>query len=443
LPPNTNAAWREPRGKPTRTPMATVRKRKWRTASGESRSGFFVDYYDAQGKRDRKLFDNRREADDFRIETEGQLRSGSFRPDAAKVTVKEAAELFLAHCKIRMERRERMTRRNYQVYEGYVRNYICPDPDWHAKKHATKSHAFNYFDKGLGHKTLAQLTVGSVTKFRDDLRAAGLSVATTRKILAMLQVMIGYAISLDLIAFNAAKDVEVIATRADEARQVVPPSKEVMRQLIDLADDTFRVQLVFAAATGVRAGELHALRWRHINFENREVRIETRVDPYGNEDVPKTKAGRRVIPLGEGVLAALKAWRQISAHPAKDDLVFPNQLGRYLNHDDMVKRKFLPLFDELAKHWKEQRVNEALEVFAWHALRHFAISCWIDAGLPPKTVQTFAGHSSLQVTMDRYGHLFRSDDHGRAMDAISNEVFHVSKPVKQIGTSGKDALTLG
>jgi integrase len=44
-------------------------------------------------------------------------------------------------------------------------------------------------------------------------------------------------------------------------------------------------------------------------------------------------------------------------------------------------------------------------------------------GLDPKTVQTFAGHSSLQVTMDRYGHLFKSEDHKRAMDTIANEVF--------------------
>ena len=59
----------------------------------------------------------------------------------------------------------------------------------------------------------------------------------------------------------------------------------------------------------------------------------------------------------------------------------------------------------------------------WHALRHFAVSCWIEAGLSPKTVQTFAGHSSLQVTMDRYGHLFKSDDHKKAMDAIAADMF--------------------
>jgi integrase len=59
--------------------------------------------------------------------------------------------------------------------------------------------------------------------------------------------------------------------------------------------------------------------------------------------------------------------------------------------------------------WKQERRNEPLEVFTWRTLRHFAVSCWIDAGLPPKAVQTFAGHKSLQVSMDRYEHLFKSD----------------------------------
>lgn len=112
----------------------------------------------------------------------------------------------------------------------------------------------------------------------------------------MLQVMLAYGISLDLIAINVAKDVEVIGRRDEGTKQIVPPSKEVMRQLIELAKPVFRVRLIFASATGVRAGELHALRWRHISFERREVRIETRVDPYHDEDVPKTKAGIRTDP---------------------------------------------------------------------------------------------------------------------------------------------------
>jgi integrase len=402
--------------------VAAIRKRKWKTPSGEERSGWSVEFTDARGKRGKRLFTRRAEAEDFRTEIEGQLRKGTYRPDAANTTVQQAADLFLAHCRERMERRERMTRRNLQVYEGYVRNYICPDPAWHAKKHAKPHHQFRYFDKGLANKTLAQLTVGTVTRFRDDLRSFGVSIPTTRKILAMLQVMLSYAISLDLMAVNPATNVQVIGRRDEGAREIVPPDKEVMRQLIALAKEDVAVLLIFAAATGVRAGELHALRWRHINFSRREVKIETRVDPFGVEDVPKTVAGKRTIPLGENVLLALKAWRLRSKFAKPDDLVFPNEFGRYRNHDDMVRDKLDPLFVRLAKKWKEEGRSEPLERFTWHALRHFAISCWIEAGLPPKTVQTFAGHSSLQVTMDRYGHLFRSDDHGRVMDAISQAI---------------------
>jgi integrase len=425
--------------------MAAIRKRITAGKDGEKTTRQTVDFYDAQGKRRRKDFATKREADAFRIEMEDQKRKGTFRPDADKVTVKEAADLFLKHCRARMERGERMTRRNFQTYEGYVRNYICPDPDWHAKKHAKPHHQFKFFDKGIGHKTLWQLTTGTVTKFRDDLREFGVSVPTTRKIITMLKVMLDFAIGQDLTAVNAAEKVEVIGKRGEGAEQVTPPDKEVMRQLIALADEDFQVKLIFAAASGVRAGELHALRWKHVSFSRREVKIETRVDPYGTEDVPKTLAGIRTIPLGENVLLALKQWKLRSRFREQGDLVFPNTLGSYLNHDDMVKRKFYPLFERLTAKWKEERCNEPLELFNWHALRHFAISCWIDAGLPPKTVQTFAGHSSLQVTMDRYGHLFRSDSHSRAMDAIASEIYAPSAPKapQSLNPATKIRATLG
>ncbi|SEN88260.1 hypothetical protein [Bradyrhizobium sp. OK095] len=50
----------------------------------------------------------------------------------------------------------------------------------------------------------------------------------------------------------------------------------------------------------------------------------------------------------------------------KDDLLFPNLSGNYNNHDDMVKRKFLPLFALLEAKWEDERRNEAVEYFNWH-----------------------------------------------------------------------------
>ena len=84
----------------------------------------------------------------------------------------------------------------------------------------------------------------------------------------------------------------------------------------------------------------------------------------------------------------------------------------------------------------QERRNETAERFNWHALRHFAISCWVDAGLPPKAVQTFAGHASLQVTMDRYGHLFRSERHHEAMDGTAGQ-FTADRPPLPVAAIGK------
>jgi integrase len=108
----------------------------------------------------------------------------------------------------------------------------------------------------------------------------------------------------------------------------------------------------------------------------------------------------------------LRGWKLKSEFSRPDDLIFPNGEGQHIGHDNLIKRKFLPLFDVLP----------TVKRFNWHGLRHFAVSCWIEAGLAPKTVQTFAGHASLQVTMDRYGHLFPNADHSKAMDEIAKRL---------------------
>ena len=173
-----------------------------------------------------------------------------------------------------------------------------------------------------------------------------------------------------------------------------------MRTLIDGASEQLQLMLLFAASTGARGGEQWASRWRDVNLDKGELHISRRVDVYGDEGAPKSTASVRTVPLSGQLVAMLKAWKLKSKYSKSDDLIFPNREGHYLGHDNLIKRQFLPLFDVLP----------TIKRFNWHGLRHFAVSCWIEAGLAPKTVQTFAGHASLQVTMDRYGHLFPSDD---------------------------------
>ena len=387
--------------------MASVRRRTWKTAGGETKSAWVVDYADSRGVRQRKHFSNKKAADTFRIHIEGQMQAGTYRPNADKVTVKEVCESFLEHCAGRSERDERMTRKMLAVYKGHVNNYIL------------------HSDHGLGSRKLSQLTARSVGDFRDRLRNIGVTVPTTRKILATLHSALAYAISQDWVATNAAHGARVIGPRDEGSKKIAPPSKKSIRMMFDAAEEDFRLILLFAASTAARAGEQWAVRWRDVDLDNGKLHIGRRVDAYGAEGAPKSAAGVRTIPISNQLTTMLKAWKLRSKFKRPEDLIFPNSEGNYTGHDNLVKRRFHPLFDTLAVAHKNDPSNcpPPPRRFNWHALRHFAVSCWIEAGMTPKTVQTFAGHASLQVTMDRYGHLFPSEDHKKAMDQIAIGLF--------------------
>jgi len=373
--------------------MASVRKRTWTTA-GETKVAWFVDYYGSRGHRQRKHFANKKAADAFRISVEGQLASGIYRPDASKLTLKAACQGFLDHCEGRLRRDERMTRKMLIVYKGHINNHIL--------------HA----EHGVGAWRLSQLTPRAVGEFRDRLRNAGATVPTTRKILATLHSVLEHAISQDWIAANPAHGVRVIGPRNEGSKKIVPPAKGDLRKLINAANPTLRLMILFAASTGARAGEQWAARWSDVEFEKAQLHISRRVDAYGEEGPPKSAAGVRSVPLSAQLVSALKAWKLQSRFSKAGDLIFASRQGSYVGHDNLIRRQYLPLF-----------ANANVHHFNWHSLRHFAVSTWIEAGMSPKSVQTFAGHASLQVTMDRYGHLFPSDDHHRAMNEIAQELF--------------------
>jgi integrase len=373
--------------------MATVRKREWTTAKGVEKAAYFVDFYDNNGDRQRKQFNRFKAADKFRVKMEGQLSDGTHRPDADRVTVSEVCKSFLAHCQDRMERNERMTRKMFVVYQGHVNNHIL------------------HPDHGVGRTTLAQFTKKSVIEFRDMIRSSGVTVPTTRKVLSTLHGAIEYAVSQELVAVNAAHRVKVIAPRGEGSKKIKPPSKSDMKAILNAAGDDFRFIVLFAASTGLRAGEQWALRWGGVDAAEGMLVVERRVDAYGEEGPPKSDAGMREVPLSSMLLTSLKERRIQSKFSGEVDLIFPNKKGNYTCHDNLIKRLYRPTLE-----------GAGVSGINWHSLRHYAISTWIEAGLAPKTIQTFAGHSSLSVTMDRYGHLFPSDDHKAAMDAIAGEL---------------------
>ncbi|HTX90170.1 MAG TPA: site-specific integrase [Anaerolineales bacterium] len=116
---------------------------------------------------------------------------------------------------------------------------------------------------------------------------------------------------------------------------------------------------------------------------------------------PKTKAGRRQIKLGQGVLAQLAAHRerQVSQKDIagnrweENELIFPNTIGKPIENTKLIHD-----FNRLL-------LKNNLPNIRFHDLRHTSISFLLDMGTPVNTVQQRAGHSKASVTTDTYGHL--------------------------------------
>ncbi len=159
-----------------------------------------------------------------------------------------------------------------------------------------------------------------------------------------------------------------------------------------------------AANTGMRRGEVLGLRWKDVDLDGRRLSVRQQLVRAGERvafGAPKTKAGRRVIALDAGTVAALRerraAWSADKLHFGKafkdHDLVFCRPDGH--PHDpDVVTHQF-----------DRATVRAGVPRIRLHDLRHTHASLLLQARVHPKVVQERLGHSSITITLDTYSHL--------------------------------------
>src|SRR5262249_5237271 len=149
-----------------------------------------------------------------------------------------------------------------------------------------------------------------------------------------------------------------------------------------------------------------------VDFRSGKLHVHQRADRYCEIGVPKSEAGTRTIPVPPMVINVLREWKLACAR-SELDLVFPTRTGKPQDHKALVR-----LIQPVLK-----RAGLLPRYTGWHALRHFYASWCINrraAGgleLPAKVVQARLGHASIVMTMDRYGHLFPSDDGSELVEA--------------------------
>ncbi|WP_172745958.1 tyrosine recombinase XerC [Neorhizobium sp. T7_12] len=409
--------------------MAKVKRRRWTNASG-SHEAWQIDFTDRHGKRHREQFNLKRDAENRLGELQGTTRAGTYRALADKADVAAACKSFCLYMTDRADRKEKVTETYLRTTRQHCENYIDPANEYVIRRPGLERKDAIGFKGGIGPIKLADLTAARVVKFRDEMRKHGAGIVTTRRVLGTLSRILKHAVENDMATINVAKGVRVIGTRDEDSERVTPPSKADMAAILAAEPDTacddpdlaaenkalldrllksnFKLHVRFAAASGLRASEQWALRWRNVDLKTGKITVDSRVDAFGGIDTTKSAAGRRTVPIGKSMVAALTAWKEKSKFKKDDDFVFPDGRGNFTRHTNMTKRLWNPLVKA-----------SGITPIGWHALRHFAVSTWIEAGLPPKAVQTLAGHASFHITMSRYGHLFPSEDHQSAFDRIA------------------------
>jgi len=163
----------------------------------------------------------------------------------------------------------------------------------------------------------------------------------------------------------------------------------------------------FACLTGLRQGELFALRDRALDSARRTVAVEAGARE-GKLVTTKTAAGRRQVRLSGEALRILRE-QLLGRAPNELGLVFPTPGGTVWRKDNFMARVFRPAV---------RRAD--LAPLRFHDLRHTYAALMIAAGAHPKLLQAQLGHTSINVTLNTYGHLFPDAfaDVGDALDRL-------------------------
>ena len=165
--------------------------------------------------------------------------------------------------------------------------------------------------------------------------------------------------------------------------------------------DRYEALYILAVNTGLRQGELLGLRWDDVDLDAAMLRVR-RTLQNGSFYPPKSGKGRSV-KLTRQTVDSLRAHRTRQLEERMrlaglwDDqgLVFPNRVGRTLDHTNFYQRDFKKLLERA----------ELSPTFRFHDLRHTCATLLLSRNVHPKVVQEMLGHATISQTMDTYSHV--------------------------------------
>lgn len=283
-------------------------------------------------------------------------------------------------------------------YQGHVQNHLKP-----------------YFGK----TKISRVNFNAIEKYMAYKIEQGMTPPTLKKTLITLGGILKYSVRKRYIDYNPVREIEKPRGKASEKKKIdfLTP-EEILALINNTRGQKYKVLFTLAVMTGMRQGELLGLKWSDIDWRNNQIRVK-RTYNYGRFYEPKSEKSIRSIDMDQAVIHELKKWR-LACLPNELDLVFPNENGKPMDYHNVVKRHFWPALS-----------RAGIRRIRFHDLRHAYATLLIDQGEHPKYIQIQMGHSSINVTMDTYGHL---------MNPVNKEAS--SRLYKKIfGKSGNNLVT--
>lgn len=269
-----------------------------------------------------------------------------------------------------------------------------------------KSIANLHISPALGRLRLKALTPAHVQGFYRGRLDSGLSPATVQKIHVVLHKALSQAVKWSLVPRNVTESATAPRPSPKEMR---PLSAEEVRKLLGTArGDRLEALWVLAVHTGMRQGELLALKWADVDLEAGKVSVRrtlTRESGHYTLGEPKTKRSRRTVKLTSAATEVLRAHlsRQMEDMDRLGDLytdqglVFTSDSGSPLNPSNVRNRNLRRLTRKAG-----------LPQIRFHDLRHTCATLLLSKNVHPKIVQEMLGHATVAITLDTYSHVLPS-----------------------------------
>lgn len=260
-----------------------------------------------------------------------------------------------------------------------------------------------YLVPRIGQVKLSALHGAQIERALGELRDdRGIGAATTRRVFATLRVALNKAVRQGLIVNNPCATVELESEVEHRKNASVWTPEQVRRFLKHVHHDRLHPLYLLVVTTGLRRGEVIALRWDDIDLDACLMLVQRSVVQIGGdivEGAPKTKHSKRVVPIDANTVIALRAHRRrqaqerLTAGPAWQD-----QVGRVFTRTDGAT--LVPEF--VSRTFKNQARDAGVPVIRFHDLRHTTATLALAGGVAMRVVSERLGHSTTAITSDLY-----------------------------------------